>query len=73
MTAVRITVVEICVISEAAAAPEAPHGGIRARFSTILSAAALIYRYFKYFCCCRICQGNPTSILRFLNFVNGTV
>ena len=50
MTAVRITVVEICVISEAAAAPEAPHGGIRARFSTILSAAALIYRYFKYFC-----------------------
>ena len=49
MTAVRITVVEICVISEAAAAPEAPHGGIRARFSTILSAAALIYSYFKYF------------------------
>lgn len=49
MTAGRITVVEICVISEAAAAPEAPHGGIRARFSTILSAAALIYRYFKYF------------------------
>ena len=46
----RITVVEAWVISEAAAAPDAPHDGISARFSTTLSAAALTYRYFRYFC-----------------------
>ena len=43
-------VVEVWVINEAAAAPDAPHDGISTRFSTTLSAAALTYRYFRYFC-----------------------
>ena len=43
------------------------------RSPQIINFDLKLFRYFKYFCCCRICQGNPTAILRFLNFVNGTV
>ena len=46
----RISVVDICVIRDAVAAPDVPHLGIRRKFKITLITAALMERYFKYFC-----------------------
>lgn len=42
-------IVEICVTTDANAAPEAPNNGIRKYFITTFVIADPIYRYFRYF------------------------